>query len=247
MQRENLIARVFRALSGKSQKQTAEEMGVDPSLVARVELGEVAPDRKYLEALGRTAGHTAEDGEEILRFYDTLRQPRRRAGQGAEALTEGLAKEMEAVVSRTYLRLRKLQLPPPGPEDRVRALDQFAKLRNLPEEQRWAVVHAGLEFANWALCERICTEALRKATAGRHGEAAFWLRTAEQIAEEVPGPEPWRRRVQGYAQAHRAQILKLAGDPETAEEALQEARRLWEAGEDPEGLLSWPGGSAGGG
>jgi transcriptional regulator with XRE-family HTH domain len=96
MQRENLIARVFRALSGKSQKQTAEEMGVDPSLVARVELGEVAPDRKYLEALGRTAGHTAEDGEEILRFYDTLRQPRRRAGQGAEALTEGLAKEMEA-------------------------------------------------------------------------------------------------------------------------------------------------------
>ena len=241
MQRENLIARVFRALSGKSQKQTAEEMGVDPSLVARVELGEVTPDREYLEALGRTAGHTVENGEEILGFYDTLRQPRQRAGQGAEGVTQGLISEMEAVASRTYLRLRKLQLPPPGAEDRVRALDQFAKLRNLPEEQRWAVVHAGLEFANWALCERICTEALRKATAGRFDEAASWLRIAEQIAEEVPGPEPWRQRVQGYARAHRAQILKLANDPEAAEEALQEARRLWEAGDDPEGLLSWPG------
>lgn len=240
MQRENLIARVFRALSGKSQKQTAEEMGVDPSLVARVELGEVLPDRKYLEALGRTAGHTVENGEEILGFYDTLRQPRRRAGQGVEALTEGLAKEMQALVSGTYMRLRKLQLPPPGPEDRVRATDQIVKLRDLPENQRWAVVHTGVAFANWALCERICTEALREATAGRFDEAASWLRTAEQIAEEVPGPEPWRRRVQGYARAHRAQIQELTGEAEAAEEALQEARRLWEAGEDPEGLLSWP-------
>lgn len=245
MQRENVIARVFRALSGKSQKQTAEEMGVDPSLVARVELGEVPADRKYLEALGRTAGQIPENGEEILRYYDTLRQPKRRVGKGVEALSQGLTQEMQIVVARTYLRLRRLQLPPPSPEDRVRAADQIEKLRDVPEDQRWAVVHVGIAFANWALCERVCTEALWEATARRHAEAASWLRTAEQIAEDVPGPEPWRRRVKGYARAHRAQILQLAGAPEAAEEALQEARSLWEAGDDPEGLLSWPGGTPG--
>lgn len=64
------------------------------------------------------------------------------------------------------------------------------------------------------------------------------MRTAEQIAEEVPSPdpEPWRRRVQGYARASRSRLLKLAGEPEAAKAALKEARRLWTTGDDPQGL-----------
>jgi len=41
----------------------------------------------------------------------------------------------------------------------------------------------------------------------------------------------------GYTAAHEANALRTAGDLKAAEAKLQEAKRLWQAGSDPDGLL----------
>jgi len=45
MERDHVLARLFRALSGKSQAKTAEGLGDDPSLLAQIELGKAHPGR----------------------------------------------------------------------------------------------------------------------------------------------------------------------------------------------------------
>jgi hypothetical protein len=76
--------------------------------------------------------------------------------------------------------------------------------------------------------------AARKATltfskGPRRGRAAAWARLAEEIASRV-WPEPWRDRLQGYAAAHGANALRVAGDLKASEAGFDRARRLWHAG-----------------
>jgi tetratricopeptide (TPR) repeat protein len=92
------------------------------------------------------------------------------------------------------------------------------------------------EFWNWALCERVCDISEREAS--RHLERAVaWAGIAQQIAERVRGPEEWRHRLQGYAAAHVANVLRVSGDLVSAETALEGAKRSWSAGSDPAGVL----------
>jgi tetratricopeptide (TPR) repeat protein len=98
------------------------------------------------------------------------------------------------------------------------------------------VVRVAEEFQSWALCERVC--AVSTGEASRNVErAAAWARLAEEIADRVRGPEPWRNRLQGYALAHSANVLRVAGDLKASETAFERAWRLWQAGSDPEGVL----------
>jgi tetratricopeptide (TPR) repeat protein len=120
--------------------------------------------------------------------------------------------------------------------DRQRAADLFGRLENLPHESRLAVVQIAEEFWNWALCERACDASAREAS--REIErAAAWAGLAQQIAERVRGPESWRHRIQGYATAHAANVLRVSGDLVSAQVALEEAKHSWSAGSDPAGVL----------
>jgi len=86
------------------------------------------------------------------------------------------------------------------------------------------------------LCERVCEASIREAS--RNVErAAAWAHLAREIAARVQGPEEWCSRVQGYAAAHVANVLRVSGDLMLAESTLAEAKRLWWAGSDPTGLL----------
>ena len=84
MRPRNRLARLFRALSGETQKDFAKRTGVDFSLLARYELDQVEPGLDHLARLAEGAGLTLATGEQVLRLADTLSAPRRRTGAGIE-------------------------------------------------------------------------------------------------------------------------------------------------------------------
>jgi transcriptional regulator with XRE-family HTH domain len=231
LRRNNVMARLFRALSGETQKDFARKTGVHFTLIADYELDKVEPSPENLEKLAEGVGLAVEDGEALLRRLEEI-QGRRRHRPGLEI--EDLTRRIEAHLREAYERLLSLPRPeePPRPEDRQRAAEQWGRLEGLTPHLRPAVVEVGKELQNWALAERLCEESLRNA-----GEAAALARLAREVADRVRGPEEWRNRVRGYAAAHEAHALKAAGDPENAEAVFREARTLWDSGSDPAELL----------
>ena len=235
MKPRNRLVRLVRALSGETQKELAERAGIHPVLLAQYELDQVEPGSENLEAVTRAGGLTVAAGEEILRFADTMRQPRKRAGQGEADLVQEL---LAGLVSDVYRRL--LRLPPPAgqptSEDRLQAGELWFRLKDLGEGQALAVVRIAREFQSWALVERLCEESVVQAS--RNVErAGFLARLAREVAERIQGSEGWRRRVWAFAVAHIANALRVAGKLKAAAFLFEEAWRLWHAGADPDALL----------
>jgi tetratricopeptide (TPR) repeat protein len=235
MRRRNLLVRLFRALSGMTQVAFAKRTSIHHVLLAQYEQDLIDPGPGQLQRLGQAgAGLTVAAGERILDLAESLRQPRKRAGWGAEAF----AAELSTLVSGFYHRL--LCLPPPQAapraEDRQRAAELWRRLAELPEDQQLAVVRAAREFQAWALAELACEESLFQAS--RDLElAASLARLAREIAEQIQGPEGWRHRIQGYAAGHVANSLRVAGELKAADAVFEKALRLWHAGSDPDEVL----------
>jgi hypothetical protein len=127
----------------------------------------------------------------------------------------------------------------PEPHDldagRRRAEELFARLKDEPEAMRSEIVRVVDDYQSWACCETVCHASARAASRDLQ-EAAAWGRLAEQIAERVR-PEEWRRRIQGYAGAHAANVLRVKGELKAADAAFEQAKRLWHSGSDPAGVL----------
>lgn len=119
---------------------------------------------------------------------------------------------------------------------RQRAGELFSRLEPLPEPLRLDLVQLAEEYQIWALCERVCLASEREASR-KVERAAAWARLAQEIAVRVRGPESWRNRVQGYAAAHTANILRVSGELKVADAAFEEAKRLWHSGSDPDKVL----------
>jgi transcriptional regulator with XRE-family HTH domain len=164
MRRENILARHLRALSGKTQKEIAEEIGVEPPLIAQIELGQVVPGREHLHRMAASAGITLAQGEEILRHYETLHRGRRRRGLSAEDFLDEMALGLRSRAGAAYRRLLTLPLPdsPPKAEDRRRAEELFARLKVYPADVRLAVVEVDEDFQTWAFSERCCEASARE-------------------------------------------------------------------------------------
>ena len=119
---------------------------------------------------------------------------------------------------------------------RRRAEELWGRLKELGAEKRLAVVRVAEEFQTWALCERVCEESTRAASRNVE-EAGSLARLAREIADRVRGPEGWRHSIQGYAAAHGANPLRVAGELKAADCAFAEAKRLLRSGADPAGVL----------
>jgi tetratricopeptide (TPR) repeat protein len=119
---------------------------------------------------------------------------------------------------------------------RRRAEELFGRLKKLHATMRLGVVGVADDYQSWALCERVCEASVREASRGIEAAAA-WARLAERIARRVRGPEGWRHRVQGYAAAHVANVLRVKGVLKQAEIRFEQAKRLWQSGSDPAGVL----------
>lgn len=212
MRGENLLVRLFRAVSRLTQKDFGQRTGVHPILIARYELDDIVPGPESMDRLAAGADLTVAAGEEILRLADSLRRPRQRAGTGAEDLEAQVA----AVVSSVYQRLLRLPLPDSTPRtsDRQLAEESWALLEPLSESERSAVVRVSRQFQSWALVERVCAESALQAPRDS-GRAVSLAHLAQDIADRVRGPEEWRRRVRGYAAAHTSDILNAGTDSDS--------------------------------
>jgi tetratricopeptide (TPR) repeat protein len=228
------MVRVFRALSGKSQRKFGQATGVHPNLIADYEEDKVEPSDEHLERLARGADLTVSAGDQILRFADALRTPRQRTGQGIEELVGPIV----TVASAAYQRLLRLPLPEDTPkaEDRQRAKELWLVLADLDEGQQLAMVQADRDFQNWALAELVAEASVEQASRDLD-IAASRARLAREIADRVRGPEGWCNRVRGYAAALGPNVLRVAGEWESAEAGFLQAQRLWDAGSDPAGVL----------
>jgi transcriptional regulator with XRE-family HTH domain len=138
MRREHIMARLLRALSGKTQQRFGEETGIDPSVIADYELGKALPGQDHLERMAAAVGLTVASAEEALRFLDTLRRPRQRRGAGAQPLLDGIVEEVRSEVEGAYRRL--LTLRPPGAvsreEERPGNGERFDGLEGFPAPRR---------------------------------------------------------------------------------------------------------------
>lgn len=232
-ERERRLARLFRADSLKTQEEVAEDTGIDRSTLAHYESGKIPPSREHLARMAASARLTVASGEELLKLADALREPRLRSGRGADDLIADLGDTCHA--HRAWQRFLRLRLPDPPPTagDRERAREQLALLKDLPERHRLGVVRVAWEFQTWALVEQ-AVQVSRDAE--NPDEARAWATLAVEVARWVRGAEAWRNRVQGFALAQEARVLQAAGDGNAAA-VSEEAGRLWDAGEDPAGLL----------
>jgi tetratricopeptide (TPR) repeat protein len=230
----NRLARLFRVLSGESQRGFAEKANLYYVLIADYERGAANPPPEHLERMARAAELTVAAGERILGYAETQRQPRQRGGEGREALQARFA-PIAALFEERLLRAPRPE-EPPREEDRLQARDLAPLLAELPEGELLAVARLAPEVRSWAFVEHACEESARQASRDLD-RAAAWARFAEEIAGRVPGPEGWRRRVRGFAAAFGANALRVAGELSAAEAAFEKAKRLWHTGEDFAGLL----------
>ncbi|MFL6202174.1 MAG: hypothetical protein ACJ76J_23625 [Thermoanaerobaculia bacterium] len=177
-----------------------------------------------LDALGREIGLTGDElaavEREVLAGSRLLRQ----------LLIAALGKSREDRGEEGYPNAFEARLA------RRQAEEQLAELKRLNPRSRLAVVRLNPQYQSWALVERCCEAAIEEGSRVLKQSAA-WARLALAIAKWVRGPEGWQRRLRGYALAHWANLLKVRGALPTADLRLEEAKRLWEAGSDPAGLL----------
>lgn len=233
MRRKNRLIRLFRALSEKTQKDFSTSTGVHPSALAQLELGVYEPADVHLERAAKEVGLTVASGELILDFADKLREPVQRSGLGGQPLAEVGA--LLADLHDRVVRLPGLHAYPKA-EDRRRAAELWADLAKLPPEVQLSVVDVATEYQSWAVAERACQESVELASRNLE-HAAFLARLAGEIAARYRGPAGFCRRLLGYVAAHGPNVLRVAGDLDAAEAGLEEARRSWDAGADPDSLL----------
>ncbi len=181
-----------------------------------------------------------------LEAMESLNQPGEPPPEERDEIEMALFHESQARRSLYFQLARRLRdLPPldgyPEPAHRE-PLRWFARLQLQAlkaletGDERLAVVQECAEYQHWALMEVVADES-EEAASRSIEESAFWSQIAVEIAERVRGPEGWLRSVRGYAAACKPNSLRVAGELELADAALDEPKRLWQTGSDPDHVL----------
>jgi tetratricopeptide (TPR) repeat protein len=223
MPQKDVSHQLIRERVGEMRDEVYERLlaGIEPFPRAAVPI--VTGCLEALDALEREDDLTAEERAEIERQVQIAAQRNR------EDFAE-VARLSRAAPAAGYPEARDLA------PARARAEALFRRLERLAPEARLAVVRVAEEYQTWALSERASTASV-EANSRDLDAAAAWARLGREIAERVRGPEGFRRRLQGHAAAHEANVVRVAGALKPSEAALEEAKRLWLAGSDPLGVL----------
>jgi tetratricopeptide (TPR) repeat protein len=241
-----LIVLILALWHDRSQKQMAAKMGMSQKALSKALKRPEAGDGLFASLLSAVRSRQAEVPivTACVEALDAVSRPGELTEEEQAVVEEGVlegTRRLRAALIEVALRSRVVHCHGyPGAADlepaRRRAGELLEMLRGLPEEFRSAVVKMVEEYQSWALCELACDESVREASRNLEA-AASWARLAEEIAVTVRGPEGWRRSLLGYAKGHGANVLKVVGELEAADVMIEEAKRLWRAGADPEGVL----------
>jgi tetratricopeptide (TPR) repeat protein len=230
-----------------SQKEIGAEAGIPQKQVSYYLKKEELDDAIYARLLQGVRARPAEvDVVTVcLEALEALSQDQEMTPEERDEVEAGVL-EGTPLLRKAFSEAvrRSRDLPPvdgyPRPADleasRWQAREQWSQLEPLSEGQRLAVARVAPEFQTWALVERVCEESIVQASRNVERSASL-ARLAQEIAERVQGPEGWRDRIQGFAAAHIANALRVAGELKAADSVLGEAKRLWLSGSDPDHLL----------
>lgn len=240
-----LVVLLLAAMKNLNLKQIGAEIGMDGKIVSYHLTKEAPLNDEQFELLLKGVKATPGDVAGAMICYEALvpnpaltpeerdvveTEVREVAGWFRRRLTEAVP------LSREVPPLDEYPRPFDAEPARRLATIRLLYLKKLPQANRLPVVKAARELQTWALCERIAEEAVQAASRDL-GEAFHWTDLARQIALLVKGPDGWRTRLQGYAAAVFANTLRVAGKLKDADKAMNEAKRLWRAGSDPDYIL----------
>jgi tetratricopeptide (TPR) repeat protein len=243
---KSLLLSILRLLKRKRVKELAAATDTPAKRIGGIERGVVKNVcAEELELLLSSMACSEAEVSIVAGFLEALSE----VDPEADPAEAGAQERFVAAMSRN---LRRRMRTPGGVEpreypashevepDRAEAREAWAMLREVETLRELAlVVRVAREHHRWALVELLCDESERAAAkdAGRARDLAL---AAVRIARHLPvrkGREGWRRRLRGFAAAHLANALRVAGSLKRAERTLAVARRLWEAGQDPDQLL----------
>ncbi len=242
-----MTVQVLRWISGWTQQELAARSGVSEGTISRFERGDRVPSSRTWARLCEAVDVPAAVVEavlapalrNVLAFRSgTLLDLDGGLPRDAAELADNLMRSLVALLRPTFVLLAQDMLAavnapweedPPAESDRQGAASLWTVLRDGTPSLRELLLEEALEYRSWAVCELACAESAKAAP--RSAEQALEYATlAVEIARLAPGEEIFRQRLQGYAQAHLAEALRLQGRPREAAAALGRARELWEAG-----------------
>jgi tetratricopeptide (TPR) repeat protein len=188
----------------------AEVLGVTvPEIHGLADLLSVAP-----ELLDRTADPAALQAlERVVRWASLLRS--------AEPALLPFPRHLSAGNARPWNT--------PDAEADWQAAELWARLRTYTPAERRAIVQEGEEFQVWALSRLLCDVSI-EAAADEPAEALELARLAELTASLVAGSDAWRSRLSGHGAFHVSSAFRAGGSLPAANEALERAEMLWNAG-----------------
>ena len=173
---EVLKARLIRALSGLSQAQMGERVGIDPGHLAHMEMGEAPVTEDQLRRMAAEAGIGIAEADELLGLYQEQTRPWLRTGEGMETILDEIGRGLRQHAGLALQRLLKLPPPPPEPGDTEK---QLANLKRLSHRSRLAVVQSVEEYRTPALARRC-----REQAAADPRRAASWEALAAEIGRQ---------------------------------------------------------------
>lgn len=209
-----------RPLSEEEFRELLGDLGARPAHAAVV-----AACLEALEALDKEDGLTPEERDEremrTLQLAQTYREGHTRLAF--------LAREMPPLD----------RYPEPGDVEPIRwlAREQLAVLKEHDDPgERLAIVQGAAEYQHWGLAEAAAEESTEAASRSLE-EAASWVELAQEAAGLAKGPEGWLRSVRAYAGAFGPNTLRVKGEHDAAEVALEPIKSLWLTGDDPGEVL----------
>ena len=240
-----LVVLLLAAMKNLNLKQIGAEIGMDGKIVSYHLTKEAPLNDEQFELLLKGVKATPGDVAGAMICYEALvpnpaLTPQER--DVVETEVREVARWFRGILTASVPLSRAAapldEYPRPFDAEPARGLAgiRLLYLKRLPEANRLPVVKAARELQTWALCERIAEEAVQAASRDLD-EAFHWAELARQIALLVKGPDGWRTRLQGYVAAVFANTLRVAGKLKDADKAMNEAKRLWRAGSDPDYIL----------
>lgn len=239
--KEDLMAAVtiLRVLRGWSQADLAHATGLGASAVSRYESGAQKPSRPTFNRIAKAVGVRPLLIRDLLTWIRAARSCI--LGEHFQPTLDELIEACASEVSETFATLmRQVAADITGPTSLPAAyraeLDQkieeglWNQLDNAPTGEWLAIVEQVPESRGWPLCMTFCEKTLDLARKGNTAKALELAEAAVRLAELYWNDGSWRLRLEGYARAHLAAALQASGDLGSAEEAMQRARALWDAG-----------------
>jgi transcriptional regulator with XRE-family HTH domain len=230
---------ILRTLRGWSQADLALATGLGASAVSRYESGAQRPSRQTFDRIAKAVGVRPFLVRGLLTWIRAARACVH--GEQFQPTMEEVIETCASEVTETFATLlRQVGADLMGPPvllaehraamDRQIEVELWNLMETTPAEDWYAVIEQVPEVRQWPLCMALCDKTIELVGKGKASQALELAGVAVRLAELYWTDGHWKLRLEGYARAHFAAVLKAGGKLDAAEETMQRARALWDAG-----------------